>query len=265
MLDTIESIVNSIFSDQMIDDINKGLFEYYPTTVNATNDIGVCLGLSSAISVMNDHIELPLDMTFFLTKDGYKRQEDGPIIPTYNPENPGEIMVFFSSYVTDTIVNLLNKTPLSFPFKIWFYPMKLEMLGPDALTSIKIKQNSLEIKASPVLNVGFFKTKFYTEFEAKLDASVKNGDDTNLLYITPQLKELKLNKFVFSFFGLKINFRLFKSVLNWFVEKIINHVLVPTFAVPQLPGFKLQTKDSNLNVQNDYVEFDISFDLSQGH
>ena len=56
LLDTIENIVNSIFSDQMIDDINQGIYQYYPTTVNTTDDIRVCLGLSSAISVMSDHI-----------------------------------------------------------------------------------------------------------------------------------------------------------------------------------------------------------------
>ena len=79
-------------------------------------------------------------MTFFLTKDGYKRQGDGPVVPTYNPQNPGEIMVFFSSYVTDTITTVLNKTPLSFPFKILFYPFKLELLGPKSPTSITMNE-----------------------------------------------------------------------------------------------------------------------------
>ena len=129
-----------------------------------------------------------------------------------------------------------------------------------------MNKNNLAIKANPILDVGFFKIlKFYVDFEAKLDASVKNGDSTNLLYITPQLKEIKINKFAFSLFGIKIKIRLFRRVLNWIVGIVVNHILVPTIAIPQLPGFQLQTKDSNLSVQKNYVEFGVSFDFNQGH
>ena len=187
LLESIEKIINTLINQKIFDEINKVIFTLYPTTLNVTKDIGICLAMTNSIAISNDHIEVPLDLTMFLTKEGYARQGDGPIIPTYDAKLPGEVMFFLSSYVTDSAMRLLNKTPLSFPFTVWMIPMTLDILGPAAPTSIKILKNNFEVIATPILSIDSIRTKFIAEIETSMDASVKTGDETHLFYFMNNL------------------------------------------------------------------------------
>ena len=258
LLDSIENSVKNTLNEELINDINVGIYDFYPTTINATQDIGVCTALIDGVRIKSDHLELPVDLTVFLTSEGYQRQGDGPVVPAYDPEIPAEILVSLSSYVTTSIQNILNKTPLSFPFKVLLINMSLNILGPDYPTEISMKKDNLKIKGSPELDISGLKLKYNVELEANLDFSVRNGDDTNLLYITPQLKSVKLSKISVTFLGIKLNLTLFRILLNWIVQLVANNILIPTFEIPQLPGFPLKTTDSILQVNDDYIDFGLS-------
>lgn len=259
LLSTVENSVREMFSQELFEDMNAGIYEFYPTTVNVTDEIGVSTALVSSINVEDDHLELPLDMTFFLLSEGYKRQGDGPVVPRYDAQDSGEIMVFLSSYVTDTLMRTINTKPISFPFKVLLFNMKLHLLGPSSPTIIKMKKNNLQITASPALDVGFLRITYSVSFEAKLDASVKTGDGDVMLYITPQLRGLSLKKFQMTFIGIKFDLTFARIILNWIVGLVANWVLIPTFEVPQLPGLPLKATNSLLNVRDNFVEFGISF------
>lgn len=261
LLDSIEKIMDTIVNQKIFDEMNKVIFTLYPTTLNITKDIGICLATTNTIAISDDHIEVPLDLTMYLTSEGYSRQGDGPVIPTYDVKLPGEIMFFLSSYVTDSAMRLFNKIPLSFPFTLWSIPMTLDILGPAAPTSIKILQNNFEIIATPTLSIDSLKTKITIEIETSVDASVKAGDNTYLLYFTPQLKKVSLNKIIVDFLGYKLDLSMLNFAFNWVAKQIINHIFIPTIPIPQIPGFKLKMSDSILQVQNDYVEFGVSFDF----
>ena len=103
----------------------------YPRSVTLYNNIDIATALIDEVAVQDDQIQVPLDATFFLHSKGYNRPGPAPEIPTYNPKNPGDVMVFLSPYLISTLGNTLSQDIQTY---------KINFMGIDFVVSLDPSQ-----------------------------------------------------------------------------------------------------------------------------
>ena len=261
LVDEVAKALNEQLPSELNSDGNKLIDESYPRSVTLYNNIDIETSMSDGISVKSDHLEIPLDSTIFLHEKGYHRAEDAPVIPTYNPNDPGEIMLFLSPYLLLTLGDTLNEgvqtyntTFMGTNYQVFLDPA----VGKTALT---FEEGDFAIDFSPKIMATDYSIGIEITASAKLNPVVSKGDSKNMFYVTPKIKSLQLSTIKLLSGTTPVDISFIASYLNTIVESLINTVAVPVIPVPKQSVLPLHVTKSELDFHSNYSEFGIVFDF----
>mmetsp|Transcript_17117 Transcript_17117/g.15081 ORF Transcript_17117/g.15081 Transcript_17117/m.15081 type:complete len:268 (+) Transcript_17117:565-1368(+) len=242
---------------------NAILRKSFPTKVSLNNKIDLSTVLTNVINIGENHIELPMDGTLFLSETGYARPHSTADMPHYSPEDIGEIQVFLNSYLLETLSNVINadvhlfqSTFMGIGYEIILDPK----LGP---TELSLVEGDFLVDTHPRI---YSKTlKMGMEFEAilKLNPDVGNGDGRNMMDISPNVDNISLKSFRFIIFGNTINLDPSTAFLNSLLRLVLNWIVIPTIDVPKQEILPLKVTKSQLDFHQLYSELGISFNLGK--
>ena len=260
LLDIVKSAIIAQTPSQVTSIANSLLMQKYPRSMTLYNNIDIATALIGEVAVQDDHIQVPLDATFFLHLKGYNRPGPAPEIPTYNPKNPGDVMVFLSPYLISTLGNTLNQDIQSY---------KINFMGIDFVVSLDLSQGStlfnfeeqnFSATLAPTFSIPSFGVSIQVGASAKIDPKIQKGDDSTMLYVTPRIKSLSLSSLKVVVWSVPIDLSLIVSMLNEAFQLILNAGLIPSIAVPKMDILALHVIENQLDFYKNYSEFGVLFD-----
>ena len=261
LMDAVKSAIISQTPSQVTSIGNGMLQKSYPRAVTLYNNIDIATALIGEVAVQDDHIQVPLDATFFLHSKGYNRPGPAPEIPTYNPKNPGDIMMFMSPYLISTLGNTLNQDLQSY---------KIAFLGVDFVVSLDPAQGSSSFNfedqdfsatLNPTISAPSFGVGIQIGASAKIDPKIRNGDATNMFYVTPRIKSLSLKTLKIMIGSTPIDISFVAGYLNQAITMLLNLGLIPDIAIKKMDILALHVTNSQLDFHKEYSEFGILFDF----
>ena len=190
---SIRNQIRKTLPTQLITAGNRVLVTSYPRTVNLYNDINLCTAMSGPIMIKSDYAQVPLDGTLFLTEDGYHRTGSAPDIPIYNEKDPGELQMFFSSYLPTSLDEILNKKTQQYKVKYQSQTYILELNPEKGKTTLTFEDGDFKILASPTITMPNLGLSLFFSASAMIQPEIDNGDDTHMLYVHPKVGEVKIN------------------------------------------------------------------------
>lgn len=249
---------------EMADEIGNGILRTsYPRTFPLFQDIEIVTALTDVINITDGHIEIPIDATVFTAEQGIVRPGPTPEMPRFNPENPGEIQMFFSSYLADTLTSTLNSLEkLVIKKRFLFLFNIITTIDPSkGRTSVGFDDGALVVSVTPRITTKILKLGVEASATVKVQLNIKGGDKNNLLTVVPKISKLNLNSFKVIIFGLPINLSLFKFLITPFARIFLNLIGLPKIPIPKSDLLPLTVKDSLLQFNKNYAEFGILFDF----
>ena len=208
LLDAVKEAINSQTPSQVTSIGNSVLMSSYPRAVTLCNNIDIATALISEVAVQDDHIQVPLDATFFLHSKGYNRPRPAPEIPTYNPHNPGDIQMFMSPYFLITLGSTLNLEVQSHIVNLFGTNVVVTIDPNKGASSFSFEDKEFSATLNPLISIPDFGVGLQIGATAKIDPKIQNGDRDNMLYIAPRITSLSLNllKIIIGSFPIDISF-----------------------------------------------------------
>lgn len=263
LLDTVSQAINQQVPSQLNTVGNQILDQSFPRSVSMYNNLDVATAMTGPLTIKSDHIEVPLDSTVFLKEDGYNRQGDAPVIPSYNPNDPGEIQLFLSSYLLDTLSASLNKGVQTFTTAVKGIQINLSIDPAKGATSLKFEEGSFDISISPTILVPSYSVGLQISASAQIDPQIIPGDAKDMFYVSPKIKGFKMSNLQLIVGGSTYSLSFVKSFLNTLFQYVINSGLVPKIGAPKLAVLPLVVSSSELDFHATYSEFGAIFDFGR--
>lgn len=275
----IEKIIGSILKDQLIDQVrdqiqsqvpnqinqigNQVLASDYPTTFNMYQNFGIATGLSDSILVAADHLELPLDATFFAWDKGFSRPATTPDMPHYNPNDPGEIMMFFNPYLVSTLSDTINTGVQTYTDVVMGIQYDVSLDPALGQTTLGFEEGDLVVTATPTIIASAYGVGIRIGATAKLDPKISNGDDQNMFSVTPKIKTLALSSLAAVYNGTTLDLSFAVDYLNAVITGFLNQLVIPTIPIAKREILPLHVTNSELDFHSTYGEFGILFDFGR--
>eukprot|EP00344_Euplotes_crassus_P004160 CAMPEP_0196995464 /NCGR_PEP_ID=MMETSP1380-20130617/1562_1 /TAXON_ID=5936 /ORGANISM="Euplotes crassus, Strain CT5" /LENGTH=428 /DNA_ID=CAMNT_0042411131 /DNA_START=46 /DNA_END=1332 /DNA_ORIENTATION=+ len=262
LMDTVQNSIRDQVPQQANSIGNEILRNSYPRTFNLYDNIDLATALTSNILVKDDHLEVPLDATFFPKNQGYSRPSDAPEMPHYNPTDPGEMMMFFSSYLVDTLSTTIHSEIQTYDFTILGIQFQASLDPEAGDTDLYFEDGDFIVEAHPKIVSPFWQMGLHLGGSAKLSPSISSGDAQNMLSVTPTVKELKLDELKIVTPGDIYELDSISSYFNLFVQSFLNYFVIPVIPVPKLEVLPLTMKNSELDFHKAYSELGLLFEFS---
>lgn len=263
LIDKIKEEARNVVNEKVADIVNEALKEKYPLTTPVTDLISVSLANTGPVKVKSNYLSVPLDATVFLTAEGYNRRFDAPEIPSENPENPGEIQLYASSYLYDTLEDTLNKIPMSFDFNIYGYDSNFKIDGSKNPLEIKTKDKALHGVFGGIFDVPGLKVQAEVLAETNFDFTFKHGDELNMVYVDIDFNEesLKFKKLKLTVYGYTFDLSILEGMMNYMIGKVINMIVLPTLPVIKIQALPLTATAAIINFFDTYTEAGLAFNF----
>lgn len=263
LIDSVSSAINSQVPSQLNSVGNQVLDKSYPRSMTIFNNIDIATALSSTILVQSDHLELPLDSTVFLHEEGYNRPGDAPEIPTYNPSDPGEVQMFMSSYLLSTLTTALNKGAQSYKMTAMGIEYDISLDPAIGQSTFGFEEGDFDMNISPSITIPAFGIGVQLTADAKLSPIISQGDDKNMLSITPKIKGLSMSALKLVYAGSTYDISFVSSYFNSIMQYVLNAIAIPTIPIAKKPAMPLHVTGSELDFHAAYTEFGIVFEFGK--
>lgn len=261
LLDAVKNAINSQTPSQVTSIGNHVLMTSYPRAVTLYNNIDIATALIGEVVVQDDHIQVPLDATFFLHSKGYNRPGPAPEIPTYNPQNPGDIQLFMSPYLLSTLGSTLNLGVQSYKVNLYGYDIVVQVDPSQGSSSFNFEDQDFSANLNPLISIPSFGVGLQIGASAKIDPKIQNGDGTNMLFVTPRIKSISLSSLKIMIGPMPIDVSFVVDYLNEVFKVALNMGLIPSVAIAKLAILPLHVTNSKLDFHKDYSEFGVLFDF----
>jgi hypothetical protein len=261
----IEKLIEKFLKDTLISEVTKQIAKQvpsqvksignqmiqqdYPTTFTLYNDIDICTAMTGTIAVKDDHMEVPLDATIFLHPQGYKRQSDAGQMPTYNPKDPGEFMLFINEYLLDTLGSTLNQVVETYTTSIMGITIEAKLDPSKGATKLRFDDGDFYADINPIITIPLVNASISFEATTKLDPKINKGDKENMFFVSPYLKSLKMNKLIVNLNGDSYDISFAADFLNGVIEQAINIGIIPAVPIPKLSSLPLDVCLNMINSQ----------------
>ena len=275
----VEKLIASFLKDKLINEVKSQIQSQVPSQVNSIgnemlktnfpraftlyNDINIATALTGDILVKQDHLEVPLDATMFLSSKGYSRSSSTPDMPRYNPLDPGEIMMFFNPYLVSTLADTLNQGVQSYSLSIMGIDYSVALDPAAGQTSLGLEEGDFSITATPTVTATKFGLGIQIGATAKLNPQITNGDAQNMFFVTPSIKGLSLNSLKVFYKDTPYDLSFALDYLNEVIQGLLNVFVIPTIPVAKLEILPLHVTNTELDFHKDYSEFGILFDFGR--
>jgi len=238
---------------------NAILTKSYPRTIALYNNIDIATALTDAIVVEDDHLEVFIDATVFPSEEGYKRPEEAKVIPHYNPKDPGEIMVFLSEYLVDTLSVTLGKGVQTYNLTIMGIAYQVSIDPDVGATSLSFEEGDFILKMSPSIVAPTFGVGLQFGASMKLNPTISSGDAKNMMSVTPTIKEMSLSSINVTIGETTFDISAVTDYLNGFIKGFLNAFVIPKIPVKKQPVLPLYVTNSELDFHPDYSELGLLF------
>jgi len=267
LVDKIKSEAKKVVNNKIADTINAKFLSIYPLSLSVTDQISISTATTDVIQVKEEYLSVPFDASIFLTNEGYSRSTEAPVIPSENPENPGEIVLFASTYMFEGLEAVINKIPMTFEKSIMGLNLIVKIDGSVNPLGIKTKDKVLNIQGGAVISIPTLSIEVEIAASAELDFKFKPGDGTNTLYVDPDIIEntVKFSTFDFSLFGHKLNLGFALPVVDYIFTFIMDTYVFSTIAIPKQETLPLTATSALISFFEEYTEAGIAFNFSQDY
>ena len=263
LIKKIKDEAKSVVDNKVGDIVNEALMEQYPLQTAATDEISVSLATTGPVTVTEDFLHVPLDSTVFLTSQGYNRPFDAPVIPTEDPDNPGEIQLFASTYLYETFEQSINQVPMEFTTSIMGFQAIFKINGTACPFELKTQDKNLHAAFGGALSIPSLNIDVILAAEANIDFFFDNGDSTNMIYIDPDINtnSLKFTKLKMTIYGYTIDLTAFKILINVFIKGFINFYALQPIAIAKLEALPLTSTAAEVDFYENYTEAGVAFNF----
>lgn len=241
---------------------NSLLKDNYPTSIALYETIEFTTALVDDIHVEDDHLEIKFDGTIYRRDMGYERPYPAPEMPTFNPEDPGEIMMFFSSYLTDTLSDTLNLNEYTYKSKVLGIGFTATLDPSKGKTNIGFEEGDFVLDVHPRITTNALKLGAEFGAKIKLKIKIKNGNKANLMTVVPSVHKIALKSLKVIIGGVPINFSLLTFLVNPFIKLALNWLVIPKIEIPQSDLLPLTVTNNLLDFHSGYSELGILFDFN---
>ncbi|CAI2369004.1 unnamed protein product [Moneuplotes crassus] len=262
LLDEIQSQIRDQVPAQANTKGNDILKEQYPRSYPLYNNIAIATALTDSIDVQDDHLEILLDGTFFPHDQGYKRPSDASEMPHYNPNDPGHIMMFISSYLVDTLSSTIGVEKQTYDFTILGISYQFSLDPAAGKTSLSFEDGDFIVQAVPTIVASDYGVGISIGGSVKLDPSISAGDETNMLSVTPSVKGLTLSSLQVITPSQTYDLSSVAEYANVVAEAFLNWLVVPTIGVKKQEVLPLTVVDSELDFHKDYSEVGLKIEFA---
>jgi hypothetical protein len=263
LLDKIRDEARGVVNDKVVGTVNDALMEGYPLTKELNEEIGIGLATMGPVVVKQDYLSAPIDGTIFLNSEGYNRPFDAPEIPVESAENPGEILLFISEYVFNTLSKTLNQVPIQFESSIFGFNLNIQVDGAKYPIDVSTHDKALHLGGGATVTIPALNIIFEVAAKSEIDLNFMPGDSANMLFIDPNADKdsLKIDTFILTVFGMRLNLSLFAGIVNFFIGMAIDHLVLPTIGVPKVEAMPLTATSALVNFFDRYTEAGIAFNF----
>ena len=201
LVKAIRKELNKELPKKLVSVGNSLLKESYPRTTQLYKNLDIATAMTGSIEIKSDHIQIPLDGTIFSHEKGYHRSGSAPDIPVYNPEDPGETMMFFSTYLITTLQEVVNDEIQHYKLDFLGTELDFEVDPSKGKTEFKFEEGDFSLKCSPTIISKDYEFSLQMTTLVKLNPIISNGDSENMLSITPRLDDLQMSSLVLTING----------------------------------------------------------------
>jgi len=263
LLDEVRDQIKSQVPVQANQIGNANLAQLYPRGITLYEDIDIATGLTDVVTIQDDHLEVLIDATVFPHDQGYKRPGAAGDIPHYNPQDPGEIMLFVGEYLLDTLSNTINLSVESYSTSVLGFGVVASLDPAVGKTAVTFEEGDFIVTATPTITVTALQTSLVFEGKAKLSPKISNGDKVNMFSITPKVGQLELESMKLVTPGDTYDLSPVMNYLNGVFIGFLNTFIVPKIPIKKLDVLPLHVANNELDFHAGYSELGLLFDLSQ--
>ena len=263
LLDEVRNQARNVVYNNVINLVNSVLLDQYPLTTEVTDEMSIGLATTGPVSVKPDFLSVPIDGTVFLTQEGYNRPFEAPEIPSESPENPGEIILFISKYVYQTLEKTINKVPMNFETTLYGFTIQIQIDGSRVPLEIATRDKDLHLLGGAIVTIPALRLSFEVGASADVDIFFQSGDSTNMIFVDPEIdrSSLKLTTFKISLFGWQFNLNFLTGIANYIIGMIVNRMIFPTMAVPKFEALPLTATAAIVEFFETYTEAGVAFNF----
>ena len=261
MLDQVKNAISSQTPSMITTMGNNILKTSYPWTFTLYDEIDITTALTKEISVQSDHLEIPLDGTIFLHSKGYARPGPAPVIPTYNPKNPGEVMMFISPYLIHTLADTLNLKTYNFTLDLFGHQISISIDPGEGKTAFEFEEDSFNAIIKPTIMIPSYNIGIQLGANVGIHPKIDAGDDKNMMHVTPLIRSLSLNSLKIKIGSMSFDLSYTVFFWNLFIQFFANYALIPKIAIPKHPLLPLHVTGNQMEFHKTHSEVGILFNF----
>ena len=264
VLSKIRSEAQKIVKTKVVDIINEKLLEHYPTTIPVGETMSMGLATTGPIKVKSTYLKAPIDGTFFKTSEGYNRPSEPDLIPSENPINPGEILLFTSPHILNTLSKTIAKTPISINQVIKGYNITIDFDARNYPFKLYTEFDNIVVKGAVNITVPSLDLKLEIGGRSELGLFFRPGDKNNTIYLDPDIDEYSLKFDLFRVYikGIRVNFNWATGLANYIIGIILNNKTIPKIPIEKSPILPLTATAAVLRLFDTYSEIGVKFDFN---
>lgn len=240
---------------------NEELQETYARKFTLHKNIDISSGLTDSIEVKEDHLALYFDATVYLQSQGYKRLKEAPEMPEGLKNNTGEVVFRANSYVLDTLSHTLNQEVFVSSTTIMATEYKIILDPSISHVALAFAEDVIEVKTNPVIYDVFNKTSYEIGMKATLTFDLADGDEKNIISITPKVKEMEFTYFKLLHKNQEFEGNFLLEYLNTVLPSVLTKVLIPEITIPKQKGMQFHLTNPELYLREDYAESGVQINL----
>lgn len=189
-----EALINKLlsslvgeFSESFENEINDFFEAYFPPTTSVGEDFSILTGLTDAIKVHHDHVEIPIDVIFYENARGIVRPESVQEMPHFNPDSPHHVQVFLNPHLAESFSKILVRAEqMELPFSTRFFEGVATVDFSEG-SSISFTDGGLLLKVNPKFNLAKPHLTIDAGLLLKLNFDIKPFNSFVLLMLEPQI------------------------------------------------------------------------------
>ena len=107
--------------------INSEILDNYETSIEIADGISFSAGFTSKILVTTNYVQIPLDASVFLTKNGYQRTSTAALLPSKNPSVSEDVLCFVGEYFLTTLINAMDTEDFTYKTRVLGFPVTVNI------------------------------------------------------------------------------------------------------------------------------------------
>jgi len=128
---------------------NEILKKMYPKFLDLYENIGIATATTSEIIIEENGFAVPIDGTIYPFNEEFVRSENTEEMPSYDPEDTGEVILQFNPYIVNTLSKTITSKGFSYSGRTLGIGYKITLDPKRGQTQIYFEEDDLHLELYP--------------------------------------------------------------------------------------------------------------------